>query len=233
MNNNANYQRAIAASLANAQARNAANFSMAQNASRGVAENNLYMDAAMEMRESMGEKPDARRRLIAGTGLDTLVLNTGDKDIEALRDYLLETRYDPSPADEDPKFLEAQGLLEVYGIEDSLVTRLQEVHEIMLAEEEQMRKEIQNAINRAAVEERERRRREAEEAAAAAEAAKPVIPNRNVARAQRMAYFNRKKNNTAKNTAKSGGAKSGGAKSGGRSKRAKRSTRRHRRDGKN
>jgi hypothetical protein len=189
--NNAELQRAIAASLANAEAKNTANFAMAQNASRGVAENNLYMDAAMEMRESMVDKPDARRRLILGTGLDTLVLNTGDKDIEALRDYLLETRYDPAPADEDPQFLQAQDIL--LGAEDPLMARLEEVHESMLAEEEQMRRNIQDAINRAAANETERQRREAE-------AAKPVIPNRNAGRAQRSAFLNRlQKKNTAKN----------------------------------
>ena len=230
MNNNAQLQRALAASLANAEAKNASNYAMAQNASRGVAENNLYMDAAMEMHESMFDKPDARRRLIAGTGLDTLMLQfPGDEQIEGLRDHLLETRYDPTSADDDPVFLEAQGMLEAYGVEDSLVTGLQEVHESMLVEEEQRRKEIQNAINRAAAEENERQRREAEEAAAAtaaaAEAAKPVIPNRNAARAQRMAFLNRlqKKNNTAKN--------------GGRRRRStRRSTRRRRctrRNGKN
>jgi hypothetical protein len=212
MNNN--LQRALAASLANAEAKNAANYQMAQNASRGVAENNLYMDAAMEMRESMFDKPDARRRLIAGTGLDTLMLQFPGEELERLRDHLLETRYDPAPADTDPMFLEAQGMLEAYGIDDPLVTRLQEVHESMLVEEEQRKKEIQNAINRAAAEETERQRQEAE-------AAKPVVPNRNAARAQRMAFLNRfqKKNNTAKNSA----AKNGG------DRRRSRNTRRRRR----
>jgi hypothetical protein len=189
--NNAELQRAIAASLANAEAKNTANFAMAQNASRGVAENNLYMDAAMEMRESMVDKPDARRRLILGTGLDTLVLKTGDKYFESIRDYLLETRYAPAPADEDPQFLQAQDIL--LGAEDPLMARLEEVHESMLAEEEQMRRNIQDAIDRAAANETERQRREAE-------AAKPVIPNRNAGRAQRSAFLNRlQKKNTAKN----------------------------------